>query len=601
MMNNPAFLTDEELARAFVVRQVDLELLLETVRENTESVKWHVLVVGARGMGKTTLMRRLALAVRGDAELSSQWYPVIFSEESYEVLTAGEFWLKALFHVAVQTQDERWRRIHDLLLAESDERRLYEGAVRRLIDFAEEWDVRLLLVVENLDALFGGQLDDDAAWQVRNTLQTEPRVTLLGTAMRRFAQLEKPDKAFFGMFEFQEIEPLDAESCRILWNNRTDWELESAQIRPLQILTGGNPRLLTILAGFSDGRGFRSLMDELPRLIDERTSYFKASLDALPAYERKIFVTAADRWAPTTAREVAEAARMDVNRASALLRRLVTRGLVSVHRREGRRIWYQLTERLFNVYHLMRRRGGAAKRVYALVDFMICFYGDRDRQPEPPRLFSELEQMLDVRLDEESDARGVLERAVAERPELAPAWGGLVYLAVDRGATPTQVRELLNRGIRASHGHPAVMNEMAWEVFRCGRSDLMDDATALARLAVDRAPNASEVHHTLASIFARVDRWDDALDVARQCLTDPASLGEITVDLVEFFVEAAVAGRTRAALDVIVGSRCELGLEPVVVALRHDLGEDVVAPQEVRDVATDVSQRIHTRRLQRVL
>jgi len=599
MMNNPAFLTDEELARTFVVRHVDLELLLETVRENTESVKWHVLVVGARGMGKTTLMRRLALAVRGDAELSTQWYPVIFSEESYEVLTAGEFWLKALFHVAVQTQDERWRRVHDSLLAESDEQRLYEGAVRRLIDFAEEWDVRLLLVVENLDMLFGGQLDDDAAWQVRSTLQTEPRITLLGTAMRRFEQLEKPDKAFYGMFEFQEIEPLDTESCRVLWNNLTDWDLGPVQIRPLQILTGGNPRLLTILSGFAGGRTFQSLMDELPRLLDERTSYFKASMDALPAYERKIFVTAADRWAPTTAREVAEGARMDVNRASALLRRLVERGRVSVHRREGRRIWYQVTERLFNIYHLMRRRGGAARRVYALVDFMVCFYGDRDRQPHPPQLFAELEQLLDVRLDEESDARVVLERAVSERPDLAPAWGGLVYLAVEDGATPIQVRELLNRGIRASHGHPGVMNEMAWEVFRSERPDLMDDATALARLAVDRAPDTTEVHHTLASIFARVDRWGDALDVARQCVTDPGSLGEITADLVELFVEAAVAGRSAEALDVILGSPCELGLEPVVVALRHDLGEDAVAPQEVREVAMDVSRKIQTRRLQK--
>jgi len=597
MMNNPAFLSDAELARAFVVRHVDLELLLETIRENTEDSRWHVLLVGQRGMGKTTLMRRLALAVRGDAELSRLWYPVVYSEESYEVLSAGEFWLKALFHLAVQTQEAKWQAVYDQLLAEPDEERLRRGAVDKLVEFAHEWGVRIMLVAENLDMMFGQQLDDDAALQVRKVLDEQPEFTLVGTAMGTFDAIDGPRKPFSGLFEFQQLQPLDRDSCRTLWNALTDWDLGSSQIRPLQILTGGSPRLLTILSGFAHGRSFHALMDELPRLIDERTSYFKASLDALPAYERKVFVSLADVWAPATAREVAAQARMDVNRTSALLRRLVTRGMVTEYQRKGRKIWYQVAERLFNVYHLMRRRGGAAVRVHALVDFMVCFYGDRDKRPTQTHLFDELREILDVRLDEESDARVVLERAVGEKPGLAPAWGGLVYLAVERGGTPAEMREILNRGIRTSHGDPSVMNEMAWELFRSGRNDLMDDATALARLAVDRAPDVTEVHHTLASIFAKVDRWEDSLDVARSCLMDPTALGAVTGDLVDFFVDAAVAGHAEAAIEVIRGTPCEVGLEPVVTALRQDVGEDVVSPQEVREVAQDVTRKIQDSRI----
>jgi hypothetical protein len=597
MMNNPAFLSDAELARAFVVRHVDLELMLETIRENTADSRWHVLLVGQRGMGKTTLMRRLALAVRGDAELSRRWYPVVYSEESYEVLSAGEFWLKALFHLGVQTQEAKWQEIHDELLAEPDEERLCEAALKRIVEFAREWNVRILLVAENLDMIFGQQLDEEAAWKVRRALDDEPAITLVGTAMGRFDAIDGPDKPFSGLFEFQQLAPLDRDSCRTLWNALTDWDLGPTQIRPLQILTGGNPRLLTILSGFAQGRNFHALMDELPRLIDERTSYFKASLDALPAYERKVFVSLADIWAPATAREVAAQARMDVNRTSALLRRLVTRGMVTDYRRKGRKIWYQVTERLFNVFHLMRRRGGAAIRVHALVDFMVCFYGDRDDKPRHAHLFDELRQILDVRLDEESDARFVLERAVGEKPNLAPAWGGLVYLAVERADEPADMREILNRGIRTSHGDPAVMNEMAWELFRSGRADLLDDATALARLAVDRAPDVSEVHHTLASIFAKVDRWEDSLDVARSSLKDPTALGAVTADLVDFFIEAAVAGHAAGAIDTIRGTPCEVGLEPVLAALEQDVGEDVVAPQEVREVAQDVIRKIQDKRI----
>jgi hypothetical protein len=600
MLHNPAFLSDDDLERAFVVREVDLQLLLETIRENTGAVKWHVLVVGQRGMGKTTLMRRLALAVRQDRALSRLWYPILFSEESYEVLSAGEFWLKALFHLSEQTQEPRWREAYEELLAEGDEQRLHDRAVEHLTGFAAQWNVRLLLVAENLDMLFGEQLKqkDREAWRIREVLEAEQAFTLVGTAMGRFDQVERDEAAFNGMFEFQELRPLDVESCRVLWNHLSGWQLDRNQIRPLQILTGGSPRLLTILSSFAAGRTFHGLMDELPRLIDERTSYFKANLDALPAYERKIFVTLADIWAPATAREVADRSRIDVNRTSALLRRLVTRGMVTEYQRRGRRIWYQVAERLFNVYHLMRRRGGESIRVRAMVDFMVCFYGDRDQPAEPPSLLEELEEMLSVRLDAASDARSVLERTVNEKPDFAAAWGGLVFLALEQACTREQLRALLNRGIRLSNGHPAVLNEMAWEVFRSGRDELMDDATALARIAVDRAPDVAEVHHTLASLFARVDRWDDALDVARQCVNDPGSLGVVTADLVTFFVEAAAAGHSAEAIEVIVGSACHAGLEPVVVALRQDVGHEAVAPIELREIARDVTQRIQIIRLQ---
>ena len=40
--------------------------------------------------------------------LLSEFYPVVFPEESYEVATVGEFWLECLNHLAEQApEDER--------------------------------------------------------------------------------------------------------------------------------------------------------------------------------------------------------------------------------------------------------------------------------------------------------------------------------------------------------------------------------------------------------------------------------------------------------------------------------------------------------------
>ena len=108
MKYNPAFLTPSELVRQFVVRQDDLRLALQVVRENSAGANQHLLVVGPRGSGKTMLVRRVAAEIERDPELCDRWYPLVFPEESYEVTTPGEFWLEAAFHLGRQTQDRRW-------------------------------------------------------------------------------------------------------------------------------------------------------------------------------------------------------------------------------------------------------------------------------------------------------------------------------------------------------------------------------------------------------------------------------------------------------------------------------------------------------------
>ncbi len=59
--HNPMFLSETELEASFVVREAELGSLLRIVRENDGPTNQHVIVIGTRGMGKTMLVRRLAL------------------------------------------------------------------------------------------------------------------------------------------------------------------------------------------------------------------------------------------------------------------------------------------------------------------------------------------------------------------------------------------------------------------------------------------------------------------------------------------------------------------------------------------------------------
>ncbi len=373
---NPGFLTDDEIIDSFCVRTAEFESIVESLREMGSSSSTHSLVIGPRGSGKTHLLLRVAAEVRRDPDLSGI-FPVVFAEESYEVGTCGEFWLECLAHLAEQAPEDEQaslRLTYDDLRTVSDDSTLAERCLGSLLDFADRHDARLLLVVENLNMLFSDMSDPDVGWQIRKTLQTEPRIILLGSATSRFHEIDSPEHALYDLFRVLTLRPLDTAECEALWKTVSGKPSVGNTVRPLEILTGGSPRLIAIIARFGADRSFADLMDNLLDLVDEHTEYFKSHLEALPAQERRVYLTLARIWRPATAREVADQARLDTNACSAQLRRLVERGVVAIEGGTPRRREYYLTERLYNIYYLLRRGGGSDRIVTALIEFMVCLY-----------------------------------------------------------------------------------------------------------------------------------------------------------------------------------------------------------------------------------
>ena len=380
---NPGFLTDDELVASFCVRTEEFESLVETVRDSDGSANPHQLVIGPRGSGKTTLLLRVAVAIRRDEELSARLFPVVFAEESYEVSTAGEFWLECLSRLADQAPQREGgpdlRRTVEDLREEREDVTLGARCVGALQDFSDREGRRLVLIVENLNMMFRDMADPrDSGWRLRQTLQTEPRIILLASATSRFDEIDAPDRAFYDLFRVLTLRPLDEIQCAALWNTVSGQPRPRGTIRALQILTGGSPRCLAIVARFGAQLSFRALMADLLDLVDDHTEYFKGHLEALPAQERRVYLALADIWKPASAREIAQRARLDTSKCSAQLARLVDRGAVDTVGGSPRRKLYYLSERLYNIYYLMRRSRGSAALVEALVDFMESYYSSRE-------------------------------------------------------------------------------------------------------------------------------------------------------------------------------------------------------------------------------
>ncbi|MGQ3178814.1 MAG: tetratricopeptide repeat protein, partial [Blastomonas fulva] len=370
---NPGFQSDMEAVANFVVRQAELSAILETFQN--EHVAPRALIMAPRGAGKTTLCRRVLAEIRTTPALSKAWQPIFLGEESYTVTTPGEFFLECLFHLADQTSDIALKIQHDEAATTSDEDVLKRDCLAALRAFAAPKEKRLLVIVENFHILINDQISNTGAAELIALLSDTTLFGVLATSVSQ-TSAENDDVRLAG-FDKLPLRPLSLDECHSLWSALTEQDVPKTRIRPLQILTGGSPRLIHILAEFMRTPSLRDLMDNLNLLIDQNTEYFKSQLDALPAVERKVFASLLDAWDPSTAKQIAEAARVNINTASAMLGRLSDRGAVLREAGRGRTILYFAAERLFNIYYLMRRRSHPSSRVRALVAFMTEYY-DRD-------------------------------------------------------------------------------------------------------------------------------------------------------------------------------------------------------------------------------
>ena len=379
---NPGTLQpDRELTGQFVVRKRELELVLDVLRGNIDSPSCqHLLVVAPRGRGKTMLLARASAELRTDDGLYRSLLPVRFMEESHEIFDIADFWLETLFHLARESAEAfpemagELARTHADLSARWGDPSIGELARAAVLDAAERAGRKLVLMIENLQALCGN-VEEDFGWQLRGVLQSEPRIVLLASATSRFEELEDPREPFFEMFRIVSLGPLATEECRCLWEAVTGDRVGARDIRPLEILTGGNSRLLAIVAGFSEHRSLRRLMEELVRLVDEHTEYFRGHLEVLPKAERRVYVAVLDLWQPSSTGEIAARARMDVRAVSTMLGRLVRRGAVVGRPSKGsRRRHYAAAEPLYSIYYKLRRERDEAAVVESLVRFMLAFY-----------------------------------------------------------------------------------------------------------------------------------------------------------------------------------------------------------------------------------
>jgi len=387
---NPHLLARRDLIETFVARQPLLDELLDDLRRGGGQ---HHLLVGSRGSGKTTLLLRLAAAIEDDQKLAKKCIPLRFPEEQYNVNRPSDFWMNAIDALvdALERQDEgaAARRLESALadlepLAE-DER------AKRSLALLESWAKQakrlIVLLIDNVDLVLDRL--SDALWAVREALSIDNRLVVIGASSKFIEEAIDYQSPFYDFFHVHELGPLSEEEARRLVLSLAQrantpkvaevLERDPGRFKALYVLTGGTPRTLALLHTVLALDHHDHIERDLDNLLDQLTPYYKARFDDLPAQSQVIVDKVALHWHPITAAECQAATHLEINMVSAHLSRLVKIGILTKVSLPGAsRLGFQLSERFFNIWYLMRASRRLRRRLSWFVEFLRIFYGEED-------------------------------------------------------------------------------------------------------------------------------------------------------------------------------------------------------------------------------
>lgn len=432
---NPGAENPQRLLAKFIDRKGLLTRILDIIRHNRPDMpQQHLVLIGPRGMGKTTLLCVIRHSLERDAELADQWLPIAFFEEQYGIGDLADFWLEALRHLEAALNLPQ-RAAAALLDKGSDD--LADQAQQRFYAILQTSGKRALLLVDNLNDIFTAIDDGHALHQLRALWMTDPRMMVIGSAPGYFAEITEVDQVFHDFFRTFNLERLSQQEMEAMLRKlaeveqqndaklqRADdavWKVSESpppayndgiakksavsntpyarliqvieqapeRVAALRILTGGNPRLVKL--------GYRVLCDglngdvrhDLERLLDESTPFFKHRIESLAKEARRAFDAIARRWDPVTVDDIRKELRKPSNYISAQIKRLIDEGFVEEAGGDKKKR-YQVSERFYNVYYLMRHSREGRKRLRWLAGFMQTFYSRSDFRDWARRLDKEL-------------------------------------------------------------------------------------------------------------------------------------------------------------------------------------------------------------------
>jgi tetratricopeptide (TPR) repeat protein len=365
----PHRLTDMEMRLLFVARKPLFERIMQRIgQEKPKSIPQHYLLVGVRGMGKTMLLRRLAVEL-SDEKYRNRFVGLSFPEEQYNIDRLSKFWLNALDALANTLQKEGDEAAADLLdkeIAQLETIKIEEqksnSSYQLLADRCQTLGRRPVFLLDNLNLIFD-RLSEVEHSKIRALITSNNAPIFVGAS----ADLIKDDyqAPFYDAFDVEYLPKLDFKQTLSLIEylaevtDQRDFKTHLYQNLPrleaLHQLTGGNVRTLILLFRLvvKDFSG-SEIYQDLEALVDDMTPIYKAQFEEFSPQTQLVLDAIALLWDPCSLDGIREFTNLETGKISAHLDRLQKAGWIQ-KLGSRKKSTYEISERFFNVWYLMRR------------------------------------------------------------------------------------------------------------------------------------------------------------------------------------------------------------------------------------------------------
>jgi tetratricopeptide (TPR) repeat protein len=404
---NPRRQNSELSERLFVIRQKQFQMLIEELNdEKDNSIPQHHIIIAQRGMGKTTLLNRIAIELHKPV-YNDRFIPLAFPEEQYNITNLGDFWLNCLDALADSLESEQYdekeiARIDEQVKELSMHKGLEKTAAKAygvFMEFCRKIKRRPVLLIDNIGILFN-KLGKNNQHSLRALLSEAGAPIILGAgvnampsqtnnkadALKPLTDYEMPFYDYFQIhylkqLSFDEFLDLIRKLSDITQTNISIIYKERSRLQSLHYLTGGNPRTAIMLFKLI-AKGFAvEINDDLEALLDEITPLYKARYEVLSEQAQKIIVEVAlnDNMDAISLKQLSQKTGYANNQLSPQLKRLIEEGwLETTPAEKNKGNAYRMRERFFNIWLLMRESTRRKKQeITLLAKFMEWFYDDK--------------------------------------------------------------------------------------------------------------------------------------------------------------------------------------------------------------------------------
>jgi tetratricopeptide (TPR) repeat protein len=529
----PSTMPQSTLEGMFVQREQLLQLIVQDLAASIDGAKQYLMLVGARGMGKTHFVSLVYHRLKQQPELHDRLLIAWLREEEYGVNSWLYLIIEILRSLSQEGIDtaEQINKLAGLSIPEAEY--LANRVLTELIG-----DRTLLIITENIDKLLYG-LGDKDQWKFRAFLQETNCCSILATTPKISQDTSKKEKPFFNFFtsiHLPNFTHADAVAMLIKIANLSgnsqlakflNTDEGKSRVRALHHLAGGNPRVYALFAQLITEDTLEALLPAVIEMLDKLTPYYQSRVESLGQSDdqQKIVMYLARETRAVTVNEItAQCFISQPKTASKALGELAQKGFV-ISTKKGREVYYEISEVLMRLCLEMKNAKNGNLKL--CVDFIRIWFRPNERQEHLARLEADgrLEHAKYFRsalADYESDpvllaSKKDLEQSLngGDVSTALQVWRELVSTNNIDQTDSQQIIEMINRG-KSTEVITAVKvlleGESAEELylFLFG-NEQWKDALEILKILLNLKPDQDQAWHMRGYALDELGRYEEAI------------------------------------------------------------------------------------------